>query len=187
LIFDKIFGAIQKFETGFESAIRYLAITGAYALGIMMILATADVLGRYLFNSPVKGSYEIVGYILLMVVTWGLAYAQKQRMHIRATFILHKFPEKLQQTITILSNIAGLILFTLITWQTVLLFQRYLAEGRQDPSLHLAIAPFIILLIIGTTLFSIRLLLSVIHDLLLVFKTGLGANDAGPKEPIQGM
>ncbi len=62
---------------------------------IMVGLIAVDVTGRYLFNSPIRGSYEIIeNYIMIFLVYFGLAYAYREGAHIRLTTLVDRFPSK---------------------------------------------------------------------------------------------
>jgi len=51
-----------------RSLSTYLSYVGNFALAAMMLLTTADVIGRYFFNAPVLGAYEITEYLMLIMV-----------------------------------------------------------------------------------------------------------------------
>lgn len=154
-----------KFERGLNAVIRYAAIVAAYALGVMMLLTVADVGGRFLFTKPVSGASEIVGYMLLVAGTWGLAYAQTQKRHIRVTFLMEHFSERKHQIINVLADILGLCAFVLITWQSYVLFLHNWIDRSDNYVLNVRVAPFVMLIVVGVALFSIRLFIDVIHDI----------------------
>ncbi len=52
------------------------------ALGIMMVLTVCDVFLRYVFNSPIRGSYDSVESLLLVFVFNSMAAAFFSRRHI---------------------------------------------------------------------------------------------------------
>ena len=62
-----------------RSLSTYLSYIGNIALALMMLLTTADVLGRYFFNAPVLGAYEITEYLMLIMVFSFLALAQSRK------------------------------------------------------------------------------------------------------------
>jgi TRAP-type C4-dicarboxylate transport system permease small subunit len=63
----------------------YLAIAAAF---VMMCLTSADALGRYVFNWPIAGAYEIIEkYLMTMTIFLGFSYAYRQGFLIRVTFL----------------------------------------------------------------------------------------------------
>lgn len=63
--------------------LRPLAWLGAALVFAMMALTFVDVVGRYLFNAPVKGSAEATELMLAVIVFAGLPLAAAAREHIR--------------------------------------------------------------------------------------------------------
>ncbi|MGX1309087.1 TRAP-type C4-dicarboxylate transport system permease small subunit [Amorphus suaedae] len=54
-----------------------LAIIAALALGLMMLHVTADVIGKYVFNSPIPGTAEVVAsYYMVSAVFLPLAWVE---------------------------------------------------------------------------------------------------------------
>ena len=51
----------SRTEAGLQRVSKVTAIIAAVVLAVMMLLTIADVAGRYFFNSPIKGTWEIVG------------------------------------------------------------------------------------------------------------------------------
>lgn len=68
-----------------ESAMTYLAIASTF---IMMCLTTADALGRYVFNWPITGAYEIIEkYLMTMTIFLGFSYAYREGFLIGSLFL----------------------------------------------------------------------------------------------------
>lgn len=64
------------------------------ATSIMVLLTTADAIGRYLFNSPITGAYEITEkYLMLACVFLGCAYAYRRGAFIRVTILTDRMPK----------------------------------------------------------------------------------------------
>ena len=47
---------------------------GMVSLAAMMFLIAADVVLRYFFNKPITGDYELVQFMLVIMISLGLAY-----------------------------------------------------------------------------------------------------------------
>ena len=54
----------------------------ALTLAAMMSLTFVDVVGRYFFDAPVAGGFEIVAFLLALVIFAGLALVTRDRQHI---------------------------------------------------------------------------------------------------------
>ena len=59
-----------------------LAITSATVLFVMMLLTTVDVVGRYVFNSPLNGGFEVTEMLLAALIYCGLPLVSQRREHI---------------------------------------------------------------------------------------------------------
>lgn len=77
----------------FSSRIVYItsALSSAVLIAIV-ILIVADVFLRKLFNAPIIGSYEIVQYMLMIVVFSAFCLTQEKKGHVRVTLILNILP-----------------------------------------------------------------------------------------------
>ena len=63
---------------------RLLQAIGALVLAAMMFLGAADVILRYFFNSPISGAYELVEYMMAIIVPFGLCVCAPSRLaHLR--------------------------------------------------------------------------------------------------------
>jgi len=56
-------------------------------LFMMMILTLLDVFGRYLFNSPIMGAYEITELMLVILIFAGIPLASANDEHIAVDLI----------------------------------------------------------------------------------------------------
>ena len=59
-----------------------LGATSAVGLFLMMMLTAVDVIGRYLFNAPVNGGFELTEMMLAALIYCGLPLVSQRREHI---------------------------------------------------------------------------------------------------------
>jgi TRAP-type C4-dicarboxylate transport system permease small subunit len=63
----------------------------------MMCLATADAIGRYAFNQPIRGAYEITEqYLMVVVVFFGVCRAYREGAFVRVTFVADRLPRQVK-------------------------------------------------------------------------------------------
>ena len=62
-----------------ETISRLLSHLRNVALFVMMSLSTADVIGRYIFNKPIMGVFEITEFLMLIIIFSYLALAQSSK------------------------------------------------------------------------------------------------------------
>src|SRR6516162_687677 len=66
---------------------RALGAAAAILLFSLMMLTTADVIGRYSFNWPLRGAFEITELLLLTLIFAGLPLASLADEHVTLDFI----------------------------------------------------------------------------------------------------
>jgi TRAP-type C4-dicarboxylate transport system permease small subunit len=81
---------LNRIEKGFTT----LAMASVF---MMVILVTVDSGGRYLFNLPIQGSYEITEkYLMVIAVFFALCYGYHKGCNIRVTFLVRYFPLRIK-------------------------------------------------------------------------------------------
>jgi len=112
------------------------------AIVIMMVLTCADVLLRY-FRCPIPGTYELVCYLGAVAVAFAMAHTSVQRGHVAVSLIVRLMPRRIRGIIDATTSIFGLILFALITWQSVVYAETLRASGEVSLTLRLPFYPFV--------------------------------------------
>jgi TRAP-type C4-dicarboxylate transport system permease small subunit len=59
-----------------------LGFTSASVLFLMMFITAVDVVGRYVFNKPLNGGFEVTEMMLAALIYCGLPLVSKRREHI---------------------------------------------------------------------------------------------------------
>ena len=163
---EKITKIASRVESGVISTNRIMAYVAATALIGMMLLTVADVCGRYLFSRPIKGTWELVGFLLVAAGSLGLGYCQVKKAHIRVDFLLQRFPEKVRAIVTVLANFLGFAAFSLLCWRCVLYAQYYIsATGNATDTLHIPLFPFVLVLAVGTGMLALVLLFDLVRSI----------------------
>jgi TRAP-type C4-dicarboxylate transport system permease small subunit len=147
-----------------------LADAGGYvaaaAVLAMAVLVSFDVLARFLLGSGTKMAVEVTGYLLVAIVFFGLAYAHKEKAHIRVEFFVKILPSGLQIWVRLFGS--ALFLFVTILlgtfgWDSVQTSVQYNTTSRTG--LDVAIWPYQLAIPLGLFLVGILLVVHVIDDL----------------------
>ncbi len=88
--------------------------TAVVATAIMMLLTSADAIGRYVFNAPIMGAYEITEkYLMVAAVFLGLSFTFREGIFIRVTFLVDRLPPRFKRISEFASHLitVGLCLF----------------------------------------------------------------------------
>lgn len=100
-------------QTFFDRVERLFTWIGISALFLMVCITVVDTTGRYLFNSPLPGSYEVTEkYLMVFAAFFGFALAYGGGAHIRLTLLTDRIRSKrvkvvvnfIAQTVSVLVN-----------------------------------------------------------------------------------
>lgn len=152
---------MKKIVFSLSKGLHYVA---QLILAIMMILITFDVLGRWLFSKPIKGTVDLTELGLSMVIFLSLAYTHVRKEHISVDFLVEKLSQKVQRIFDIVINIiiAGLML--LMAWSLYGNVQRLNSSNTISGDLGLPIYIFAILAVIGAIAFALIAIVWAIDD-----------------------
>ena len=140
-----------------------LAYVGAVALFGTMCLTAADVIGRYAFNSPILGVFELTEFLVLILIFSFLAYTQSQKTHVAVELLLKILPRRIQAYIEVLNHIICLVLMILITWMGFQKALELMEVGEASPNLGIPDYPFVFFLTLGCTIMCIEYIRDIIR------------------------
>ncbi|MFP6749348.1 MAG: TRAP transporter small permease [Alphaproteobacteria bacterium] len=100
-------GAMALVTVKAEYSMRFMENSLTYCsvlliLGVM-VWVVAEVIGRYVFNSPLPGHLEGAELLLPMIVFFGISYVQARDGHVGMTFVIDALPKKVRRVTDILS------------------------------------------------------------------------------------
>jgi TRAP-type C4-dicarboxylate transport system permease small subunit len=80
----------------------------------IMVIIVWDVSGRYFFNAPLTGTYEIVRNSIIGLTFFMLPWAMVNERHVRSTVIVDNLPDRAAKVLTIVAYMIGLFVFLAI-------------------------------------------------------------------------
>jgi C4-dicarboxylate transporter DctM subunit len=116
---------------------------GITALTFMMLLTAADVILRYVFDSPITGSYELSEFMMAILVSSGLAYTAWHRGHINVDLLISRTGPRSQAVVNSITSLLGVGFFVLMAWRMILYAQKIRVDGYTSQSLAIPIYPFV--------------------------------------------
>ncbi|MFC1906600.1 TRAP transporter small permease [Chloroflexota bacterium] len=128
----------------------------------MLLLTLYAVAMRYLFNSPLTWSLELVQFMLVAMGYLSFSYVQSQRMHVGIEFALTRLSDRKRAIVGIITSFCALILFSLILYSSFGYSMEALHFWELSEEAHIPVFPSVILVPIG----SFVMCLQVISDLL---------------------
>ena len=103
---------------------KSLLVVAAMLGFLLSFVVVTDVVGRVLFNSPLKGTPEMVSISIVMICFLQAGYAIRSGGMINVDFLLVRFPAGMQSYISALGALLGAAFFALVCW------------GSFDPAVH---------------------------------------------------
>jgi TRAP-type C4-dicarboxylate transport system permease small subunit len=98
---------------------KLFAWIGGGALILMMLHIAADVVARYIFNSPLHGTVEIVSaYYMVAVVFLPLAMIERGNGHIVVELVTQHLPRRVQEVLIGVVAMVSALYFAVFAWQT---------------------------------------------------------------------
>jgi TRAP-type C4-dicarboxylate transport system permease small subunit len=155
---------MSRFEKIVNLVTRWLNWMAAAALIAVMVIVCANVIGRSFFETPVKGTVDIVSLLGALVIAWAIAYTQVVKGHIRVDLLVQRLPPRLQSTVDSIIDLFGLALFALISWQTIIFAKVNFEVGELSEVLKLPITPFASVVAIGCIAITLVLLIDLIKS-----------------------
>lgn len=153
--------SINRFAWRIENA---LSIVSAALIMFAMLLVSAEVISRRLFNFPIPGQLELGELLMPPIIFLAIAYTQSTGGHVRMTIVIDHMPPAWRHAAEIIVKILAIAVyavlcfysakFALRTWQ----FQ----DVTMSPPYFL-IWPSAIMVPIGMFLVTLRVYLEVLH------------------------
>jgi TRAP-type C4-dicarboxylate transport system permease small subunit len=129
---ENLFGLLQKTS-------KWLAVIAGTALTLMMFLTVSDVVGRA-FGHPIMGTYEVVGFMLALVIGFAMPKVSLARQHIYMDFI-DRLSARNRALMNIFTRVLCIILFVLIGYSLFSVGNEYRISGETSPTIMLPFYP----------------------------------------------
>lgn len=147
---------IRRVRKGIERAVRAAGWAGAAVTVPLMLITTADVLGRDLLGVPIPGTYELSECLLAVGILLGAAYTQQAQGHVAVGFLVDRLAPCARAACRVFALGLCLLVVGLLAWQGVAVG---LDESAVTDQLRIPRAPFEVLVGIGAGLLWLQLLL----------------------------
>jgi TRAP-type C4-dicarboxylate transport system permease small subunit len=108
----------------------------------MMLLTCGDILLRFL-RRPIPGTYEMVGFLGSLGVSFALAHTSLERGHIAVDFLVQRLSEPLQRLVDGINALVCAVLFGLAAWHSLRYGMDLKAAGEVSMTLQLPVYPFV--------------------------------------------
>lgn len=100
---------LLKLERGFDKFADYIGTLTAFAMVLMILNVTYDVIARYFFKSGSIAMQEMEWHLFSVIILLGMAYTLKEDGHVRVDLIYDRCTPKRKALI----NMVGVVTFIL--------------------------------------------------------------------------
>ncbi len=151
-----------------EKAIHTLAakanwISIAAILG-MMVITVLDVILRF-FRRPIPGTYDIVGLLGALAISFSLAYTSVEKGHIAVEFLVQRLSEKKRAMVDSITSLVSTLFFFLASWRCYLYALDFKSGGEVSMTIKMPVYPFVLGTALGCALLTLVLALSFARSL----------------------
>ena len=151
--------ALDISDRGTNWIARSINGVGVTALTLMMLLTAVDVCSRYIFDSPITGSYELTEFMMAILVAFGLAYTAAHQGHINVDLLLTRTSPRSQAVINSITALLGVGFFILMTWRSFIYAGKLRLDGYTSQSLEIPTYPFAYVVAVGCAILVLVLLI----------------------------
>ncbi len=144
-----------------ERITRFMGTVGMIFVIPLMLITTADVLGRGIFNKPIAGTFELSEYMLGIIILLGTAYTQQVKGHVAVDFLTVRFSKKTQLLCQAITLTLSLFIVTIVVWQG---FKLGIEETGVTDQLRIPRAPFKMLVGIGGIFLWLQILFDIVDS-----------------------
>ena len=92
--------------------------------------------------TPIKGTFELLGFFGAIATTFALGYTQRYRMHIAVNVLVDRFTSKTRDILRLINNLMCMGFFGLATWQITKWSTVLVREGEVTETLRIVYYPF---------------------------------------------
>jgi len=149
---DAVAKVVRKINYGFAFGGMLLVIP-------LMLLTTADVISRSLFDHPVTGAYELSSYLLAVFILLGIAYTYQVGGHVQINMLTQRLPAPLAAVLDLVTTLFCLFIVSILVWQGLVVG---LEETAVSEQMRIPEMPFRLLVPLAAVCLWVSLLLDLI-------------------------
>lgn len=121
---------------------RALALIGMTLLVGLGTLQTAEVLSRWWFNAPIRGSENIVDILIPIVIACSMPSGLLHGQDVAIQFLGKWLGRKWDDALEIFGMLFTLVFYVLLSWQVLVFASELAAGGRVTEIIKIPLAPW---------------------------------------------
>ena len=141
-----------------ESALNLL---GGFIIFLLVFLATANVLGRWLFDLPISGYIDWVEQSMAFMAFLGIAYTKREGGHIRMDIVVSHLKGRALWLLELFSSVIMLVVTLVLIYGSYVHFLRAYTLGDSSLDIDLPTWPSKLVVTVALTVLAVRILLQI--------------------------
>ncbi len=143
---------------------KILLILAGILLVCMVLLTCANIVSRQIFV-PIRGAFELMGFMGAVVTAFAMGYTQIRKEHIRVDTLVRKFPESVKRWLSVFNGAVCMVFFGTVSWQVVKRAMTMMNTGEVSETLRIIYYPFTFCVAVGCGTLGFVLLIEVIRGI----------------------
>ena len=145
---------------------EWLLVLAAILAFVLSFIVVIDVVGRVAFNSPLKGTPEMVSAALVMILFLQAGYAVRSGGMISVDFLLVRMPPRIQSYVMAAGAVLGVGFFGFVCWGAIdpAIYSWTSNEFEGEGALRVPSWPARFIVVLGTGLAALSYLLLAIES-----------------------
>ena len=152
---------MKLFQRVLEPLVSVMGLVGIICVTLMMLHITTDVILRFVFNSPIRGTITIVSHYYMVILGFcSLAVAESRDAHVSVEVFTELMPRNVQSVLAAMAAFLAAIVFGFVTVRTWIeaIHKMEISAAIQQGSLTIPVWPSYFALPLGCGLMAVTAL-----------------------------
>jgi len=143
---------------------QLLSLISAAIIGVAMLLVSAEVIGRQVFNTPIPGQLELSELLMPAIIFLAIAYTQSTGGHVRMTVAIDHLPPAWRRATEILVKVLAIAIYSVLCFYSAKhAYRTWLFHDVTMSPPYFLVWPSAVMPPIGIFLVTLRIYLEVLH------------------------
>ena len=151
--------ALSRLDRLFYKLESLLTLIGGVVIFLLVFLATANVLGRWIFSLPISGYIDWVEQAMAFFAFLGISFTQREGGHIRMDMLVGHIHGRPLWVTEFLSTLLMLFITCILIYGSFLHFLRAFQIGDSSLDINLPVWPAKLVVPVALSVLALRLLL----------------------------
>ena len=126
-----------------NGGIKVLRVIAGILLTCLMLLTAVDVVMRYIFNSPIRGSFEIAEILVALLMFSGFPLVSLNNQHVSIDLLDHFFSPTVSRILNFCAGVACMAIFAGMGLLLLRKISRMTLTGDVTIALNIPLIPFV--------------------------------------------